>query len=588
MDTKLEKIRHTASHVLAQAALELFPDVKLAIGPAIEEGFYYDFDLGGKKTFSEDDLKKLEKRMREIIKQDQKMEHYTRDAAESIKYIKSKNQPYKLEMAQELMAQGEQELSFYTMVGHNGKRQFTDLCKGPHVRSTKEIGAVALLKIAGAYWRGDEKNKMLQRIYGTAFASEKELAEHLERLKLAEERDHRKLGRELDLFVVSDLIGPGMPLYTARGAIVRREIMDYSRELQEAIGYQEVHTPNINKAELFKISGHYDKYKDDMLQVRSHYTDEEYFLKPMNCPQHTQLYASKLRSYKDLPIRIADFANLYRDEKPGELNGLARLRCFAQDDGHCFCREDQIEQEFLAVLNAIQAALKTYSMNYHVRLSLRDTIQKKMYIGDDAAWVKAENLLEKLLKKQKIDFAVAPGEAAFYGPKMDIMAQDAIGREWQISTIQLDFSMPARFKLTYVDADGSEKTPVMIHRAIVGSPERFMGILIEHYGGAFPTWLAPVQVALLPVSEKFTDQTHEIADQLRQAGIRTEVDISDESVGKKIRTAEKQKVPYMLVIGEKELASKKFAVRKRGSSDVEEINQEAFIARLTKEIAERK
>jgi len=588
MDQKLEKIRHTASHVLAQAALELFPDVKLAIGPAIEEGFYYDFDLGGKKTFSADDLKKLEKRMREIIKQDQKMEHYTRDAAESIKYIKSKNQPYKLEMAQELMEQGERELSFYTMVGHNGKRQFTDLCKGPHVRSTKEIGAVALLKIAGAYWRGDEKNKMLQRIYGTAFTSEQELAEHLERLKLAEERDHRKLGRELDLFVISDLIGPGMPMYTARGTVVRREIINYSRELQEAIGYQEVHTPNINKAELFKISGHYDKYKDDMLQVRSHYTDEEYFLKPMNCPQHTQLYASKLHSYKDLPIRIADFANLYRDEKPGELNGLARLRCFAQDDGHCFCREDQIEQEFLAVLNAIQAALKTYSMNYHVRLSLRDTIQKKMYIGDDAAWVKAENLLEKLLKKQKIDFAVAPGEAAFYGPKMDIMAQDAIGREWQISTIQLDFSMPARFKLTYVDADGSEKTPVMIHRAIVGSPERFMGILIEHYGGAFPTWLAPVQVALLPVSEKFTDQTHEIADQLRQAGIRTEVDISDESVGKKIRTAEKQKVPYMLVIGEKELASKKFAVRKRGSSDVEEINQEAFIARLTKEIAERK
>ena len=385
-----------------------------------------------------------------------------------------------------------------------------------------------------------------------------------------------------------DLTRPALPMYPPRATVVRREIINYSRELQEAIGYQEVHTPNINKAELFKISGHYDKYKDDMLQVRSHYTDEEYFLKPMNCPQHTQLYASKLHSYKDLPIRIADFANLYRDEKPGELNGLARLRCFAQDDGHCFCREDQIEQEFLAVLNAIQAALKTYSMNYHVRLSLRDTIQKKMYIGDDAAWVKAENLLEKLLKKQKIDFAVAPGEAAFYGPKMDIMAQDAIGREWQISTIQLDFSMPARFKLTYVDADGSEKTPVMIHRAIVGSPERFMGILIEHYGGAFPTWLAPVQVALLPVSEKFTDQTHEIADQLRQAGIRTEVDISDESVGKKIRTAEKQKVPYMLVIGEKELASKKFAVRKRGSSDVEEINQEAFIARLTKEIAERK
>ena len=587
MDEKLLKIRHTSSHVLAQAVLELFPDTKIAIGPAIEEGFYYDFDFG-KNSPADDDLKEIEKVMRHIIKQNQKMEQYDVEINEAISYLKRKKQPYKVELAQDLKKQGEKKLSFYVMVAQDGKRKFNDMCAGPHVKSTKEIGAIKLMKLAGAYWRGDEKNKMLTRIYGTAFGSEKELQGYLDMLAEAEKRDHRKLGKELGLFVFSELIGPGMPMYTPKGALVRKMIIDYSNELQSKIGYQEVHTPNINKAELFKISGHYDKYKDDMLEVKSHYTDEQYYLKPMNCPQHTQIYASQLRSYKDLPIRFADFANLYRDEKPGELNGLARLRCFAQDDGHCFCREDQIEQEFKAVLDAIKDAMKTYQMDYWIRLSLRDKVHKEKYIGDDEIWDKAETLLESILKKNKIDYRLGEGEAAFYGPKMDLMAKDAIGREWQISTIQLDFSMPNRFGLKYIDKDGLEKTPAMIHRALIGSPERFLGILIEHYGGAFPLWLAPVQIQIVAVSSKFNEACYEFSNQLKESGIRVEVDDSDETVGNKIRKAEKQRIPYMLVIGEKEVGSEILNVRVRGQKDAEMLKRSDFIKRVVKEIDEKK
>jgi len=584
----IEKIRHSASHVLAQAVLQKFPEAKLGIGPVIENGFYYDFDLGG-KTFSQDDVASIEKAMKKIISQGQKFEMYERDIDESIEYIKKKDQPYKLELALDLKKEGEKKLRFYKNTMPNGEvKKFVDLCRGPHVAHTKEIAAFALTKAAGAYWKGDEKNPMLQRIYGVAFAEKKDLDEYLERIKEAEKRDHRKLGKELDLFIFSDIVGPGMPIYTFRGALIRRCIVDYSQELQEAIGYQCVHTPNINKAELFKISGHYEKYKDDMLQVKSHYTDEEYYMKPMNCPQHTQVFASRLRSYKDLPIRIADFANLYRDEKPGELSGLSRLRCFSQDDGHSFCREDQIEEEFTRVLGAIKKAMKTYGMGYWIRLSLRDPEKPDKYIGDDSTWEKSEEILEGILKKNKVDYQKALGEAAFYGPKMDMMATDALGREWQISTIQLDFSMPKRFGLKYVDSDGSEKTPIMIHRAIVGSPERFMSILIEHYAGAFPLWLSPVQVEVIPVSEEYVPFALDLGKEMREMGIRVEVDSENETVGYKIRKAEKMKVPYMVVVGEKEVKGNDLSVRVRGKKEMMKRKKEDFLSEVAAAVGSRK
>lgn len=585
MNEQLKKIRHSSSHVLAQAVLSLRPEAKLAIGPAIEEGFYYDFDLG-ENTFTEQDLGKIEKKMNEIIKQKQIFEQSEMDAEQAIEHFKKINQPYKVELIEELVKAGEKKVGINKMFDKNGEK-FMDLCAGGHAANTAEIGAVKLLRVAGAYWRGDENNTMLQRIYGTAFSEKSELESYLTMLKEAEARDHRKLGKQLGLFVFSDMVGPGMPLYTPKGALIRQTIIDYSEELQSAIGYKRVHTPNVNKGELFRKSGHYDKFYADMLRVTSNYSQEEYFLKPMNCPQHTQIYASEMRSYKDLPIRYSDFANLYRDEKPGELHGLSRLRCFSQDDGHCFCREDQVEEEFEKVLDVIKKAMNTYNMSYWIRLSLSDPEHPEQYIGDKKVWQHSEKVLENILKKNNISYKIAYGEAAFYGPKMDLVAKDAIGREFQISTIQLDFNMPVRFGLTYIDKDGSEKNPVMIHRAIVGSPERFMSILIEHYAGAFPTWLAPVQVAILPVSEQYNEFAAEIEKQLVEKGIRVEVDKANETVGNKIRKTEKQKVPYMLVVGEKEKESSKLTVRKRGSRDMVEFENNEFVSLVMDEIKNR-
>ncbi|MDO8513534.1 MAG: threonine--tRNA ligase [bacterium] len=535
----LETLRHSTSHVMAAAIKKLYPDVKYGIGPAVENGFYYDLKF--QKSITPDDLGKIEKNMEEIIKADLPFEksEITKAKAKELFH----NQPFKLELIDDLP---EEKVSIYTI------GDFTDLCAGPHVKKTSEINAYKLLSIAGAYWHGDERNTMLTRIYGTAFPNLEELEKYIHQLSEAEKRDHRKLGRELGLFVFSDLVGPGLPLYTPKGTEVRRLIVKFSTELREKIGYQFVHTQQINKAELFKISGHYDKYKDDMLKVTSHYTNEEYYLKPMNCPQHTQIYASSKHSYKDLPIRYADFANLYRDEKPGELNGLARLRGFSQDDGHCFCREDQISEEFSKLLDVVCQAMKRYSMEYYIRLSLRDEENKANYIGTDDNWQKSQKILERLLAEKKIDYIKAPGEAAFYGPKMDLMAKDAIGREWQLSTIQLDFNMPQRFKLEYTGQDGKQYTPVLIHSAIAGSPERFMGILIEHFAGAFPFWLAPIQMQVVPVSEKNFDFACKVYTKLINQGIRVDVDMSNETLGKKIRNAELQKIPYILVIGPKE------------------------------------
>ena len=577
----IELRRHSIAHILAAAVLEMFPEAKFGVGPNIENGFYYDFDLP--RTLIPEDLPLLEATMRKIINKNIPFEREEITHENAVIHFNKAKQNYKVEILAS-------EATDPTVTVYKTSN-FVDLCRGSHIDSAGEIDATSfkLTKIAGAYWRGDEKNKMLQRIYGVAFENKQELKEYLIQQKEAKKRDHRKLGKELDLFVFSELVGSGLPLYTWKGAIIRREIINYSNELQKNIGYQEVHTPNMNRAELFKVSGHYDKYKEDMFRVVSNYSKEEYFLKPMNCPQHTQIFASRPRTYKDLPIRISDFANLYRDEKPGELNGLARLRCFCQDDGHAFCREDQIKEEFKNVLGAIKKALATYKMEYKIRLSLWDPSKPEKYLGDALVWEKAQKTLEEILIENKIDYFTAIGEAAMYGPKMDIVTKDSIGREWQISTIQLDFIMPVRFGLAYIDKDGKEKIPVMVHRAITGSPERFMGILIEHYAGAFPVWLAPVQVRVVPIStDKHMDYAKKIYAELLVNGIRTELDETNETLGKKVRLGELQKIPYQLIIGDKEMETESVNVRVRGKKETETIKTADFIAKILNEIKEKK
>ncbi|MGB4076226.1 MAG: threonine--tRNA ligase, partial [Minisyncoccia bacterium] len=490
---------------------------------------------------------------------------------------------YKAELIDEFTKDGAL-VSFYR------SGEYEDLCKGGHVENpSKDImsDSFALDRIAGAYWRGDEKNIMLTRIYALAFSSKEELDAYRTKREEAKKRDHRKIAREQKLLVFSELVGSGMPLFTPKGNMIRNEIVKFSRALNDELGFGEVHTPNVNKAELFKISGHYDQYKEDMLSVSSQYVEDEMFLKPMNCPQHTQIYASELRSYRELPIRYADFATLYRDERPGELSGLTRLRAFSQDDGHIFCREDQIEGEISAVLGAIEKALQVYRISYWMRLSLRDPKNKEKYLGEDAMWEKSEMLMKKLLKEKGIAHKEAEGEAAFYGPKIDIMAVDALGREWQISTVQLDFVQPSRFALEYVSEDGTRKTPVMIHRALIGSPDRFMGILIEHYAGVFPLWLSPVHVRVLPVGEAHIAYAHDVAKTLKAAGIRTEVDSTSETLGKKIRNGKTEKIPYLLVVGDKEIQGKNVSVESRDQGPQGSMELDALTKRLTGEIRER-
>ncbi|MBI5045467.1 MAG: threonine--tRNA ligase [Candidatus Niyogibacteria bacterium] len=577
----IEVKRHSYAHIMAYAIKNLWPNAKFGIGPVVENGFYYDID--SKHKFSPDDLPKIEAEMRKIISSNAGFKKKIITHGDALKLFKKLGQPYKVELIKDLKKEGVK-----TSVYETG--DFTDLCKGPHVTYTNELSpdAFKLVKIAGAYWKGDEKKAQLQRIYGLAFNTAAELQNHIKLLEEAERRDHRHLGAELKLFIFSDLVGPGLPLYTPKGATLRSTIQNYSRELRQEIGYQEVYSPQINKAELFKISGHYDKYKNDMFHVRSNYSKEEYFLKPMNCPQHTQIFASEIRSYKNMPVRIADFANLYRDEKPGELSGLTRLRAFSQDDGHCFCREDQIEEEFAAILGVIEKAMRTYGLNYYVRLSLRDEKNKKAYLGDDKVWKKSQKILEDLLKKIGIKYVLGPGEAAFYGPKMDLIAKDSLGRAWQLSTIQLDFNMPTRFKLEYVGADGKQHTPVMIHSAIAGSPERFMAILIEHYAGAFPLWLAPVQAVVLPISEKFNQYGKRVLSELSAASIRAKMDDSNETLGKRIRAAEMQKIPHILVIGEKEESAGLVAARHRETKQQETLPVADFINKLKQQITDKK
>ncbi|MFA6005080.1 MAG: threonine--tRNA ligase [Patescibacteria group bacterium] len=580
----LDHLRHSCAHLLAAAVMEIWPDTKRTIGPSIENGFYYDFEFVN--PISEKDFVRIEQKMHELVKKWNGFERDEVTKEEALRRVEGNE--YKKELIEEFAGKGE-KLSFYK------SGNFEDLCRGGHSENPKdELKYFRLTSVAGAYWRGDEKNKMLTRIYGTIFPSREELENHFKLLEEAKKRDHRKLGKELDLFTFSPLIGSGLPLYTPRGALIRRLLNDYVEETQRKEGYSQVWTPQIAKADLFKTSGHYDKYKADMFRVVSNYSDEEMYLKPMNCPQHTQIYASKPRSYRDLPIRMTDFAMLYRDERPGELNGLARVRSFSQDDCHVFCREDQVDEEIDRALAMTKKIMKTFGFKYRYRLSTRDLAHPEKYIGDPKVWDKLEKWAVEIMKRNNIEYYDGPGEAAFYAPKMDLMATDALGREWQLSTVQIDFFMPERFKLTYTDSDGQDKRPVMLHRAILGSAERLMMVLIEHYGGAFPLWLAPTQVAILPVADRHVETARRSFDLFKASGIRTELDESNKTLGAKIREWTLQKVPYLCIIGDKEssdsvgdghaLPVQRVTVRTRAGKDLGVLEVNDFISKLQESI----
>jgi len=573
---ELENLRHSCAHLLAAAVMELFPNALRTIGPSIENGFYYDFD---DLKISHDDLPKIESEMHRIAKTWKGFSKREITADEAKKEYHGNS--YKIELIDEFSSQN-QTLTFYK------SGNYEDLCRGGHCdHPDQQLRYFKLTHIAGAYWRGSEKNKMLTRIYGTCWPTQKELDDYLNMLEEAKKRDHRKLGKELDLFTFSDLVGSGFPLYTPKGALLRRLITQYIEDLQSAQDYTQVWTPQVAKADLFKTSGHYDKYKDDMFTVHSHYSDEEFFLKPMNCPQHTQIYASRARSYRDLPIRLTDFAMLYRDEKPGELSGLARVRSFSQDDCHIFCREDQVDFEIDLALEMIKKVMSTFGFKYRYRLSTKDPKHPEKYLGHPEIWDKVEKWAVKIMERNHIEYYDAPGEAAFYAPKMDLMATDALGREWQLSTVQIDYVQPERFGLTYIDNTGQKQTPVMIHRAIIGSPERFLMILLEHYGGAFPTWLSPVQVKVLPIADRHLEYAQKLYQQLKNANIRVNLDDRSESLQAKIRDAQLEKISYMLIIGDKEVDSHTVTERARSGKMFGPFSIETFIENIAKEIADK-
>jgi threonyl-tRNA synthetase len=583
---QLENMRHSLSHIMAQAVLKLYPNAKMAIGPAIDNGFYYDFDLG-EDSFAPEDLKKIQKEMKKIIGGTQTFEQFKLSVAEAKK--KLKDNPYKIEMIDDLVKEGEKEISFYKNINAKGEEVFVDMCSGPHLETTKEIGAFKLDKLAGAYWRGDEKNKMLQRIYGLAFEKKEELDEYLKMMEEAAKRDHRKLGKELDLFHFSDLVGSGLPLYTPKGTILVEELQKELERISRKYHVGRVMTPHIAKIDLFKLSGHADKFGDELFHVQSHHK-QDFVMKPVQCPHQTQIYASKPRSYRDLPIRYMETNKQYRDEKPGEISGLTRVVAITIDDGHHFCTVAQIKDEAKILINIIQEFYKSIGLwgNHWVSLSVRDYDHPEKYIGEPKDWDKCEQMLEEIADEMKLDAKRIEGEAALYGPKLDFMFKDALGTERQLATVQLDFATPKRFNLLYTDEQGKEVSPVMVHRAILGSYERFIAILIEHFAGAFPAWLSPEQIRILPVSEKFDDYATEVCQELYDLGFRVEIDNESESLNKRIRNAEKSKLPYILVIGEKEQADKTVAVRKRKQGDLGATALKDFISQLNSEIEEKK
>ncbi|GAB4269007.1 MAG: threonine--tRNA ligase [Candidatus Promineifilaceae bacterium] len=575
-ETELYRIRHSAAHVMAEAVLEHFPEAKLAIGPPIEDGFYYDFDLGksddGKpRTFSPEDLEAIEATMKNLLKQNAKFEHRTMSIAEAEKFFA--NQPYKLELIRDLAAgkvdeNGNPTSEPVSEVGIYQHRDFVDLCRGPHVNFTKQVkaNAVKLLRTSGAYWRGDEHNPQLQRIYGTAWHNRVELEEYLKRLEEAKARDHRRLGKQLELFHISPLVGSGLPLWLPKGAVLRETLEQFLRQAQLERGYQPVITPHIGKLDLYITSGHYPYYKD------SQYTpidvdDEKFLLKPMNCPHHIEIYKSRARSYRDLPLRLAEFGTVYRYEQSGELNGLTRVRGFTVDDSHLFVTPDQLEEEFIGVVSLIQYVFETMGFHdFRARLGTNDPNSDK-YAGTPEMWVRGINAIRQAADKVGMNYSVEEGEAAFYGPKLDFIFRDVLKREWQLGTVQVDFLLPERFGLEYTGEDGNKHRPVMIHRAPFGSMERFVGILIEHFNGAFPLWLAPVQMVLVPIADRHNGYAHEVATKLRLAGFRVEVDDSSNRMNRKIREAQLQKVPYMLVVGDREMEEGAVSVRTRDEED---------------------
>jgi threonyl-tRNA synthetase len=567
----IDTIRHSTAHLMAMAVQELFPGTQVTIGPVIENGFFYDF--GTDRAFTDEDLRRIEEKMQEIAKRDLpvRREEWSRD--EAIDTFEKLGENYKVEIIKAIP--GDEALSVYR------QGEWFDLCRGPHVPSTGKLGAFKLLSVAGAYWRGDERNAMLQRIYGTAWGDKEQLDAYLKQMEDARARDHRKLGKELELVHFSHF-APAMPIFLPKGAVIYNELLDFVRGFYRRDGYSEVVTPLIWDTELFKISGHYDNYRENMFF--SHIEEREYGVKPMNCPGDTQIFAMTRRSYRDLPIRLANFSRLHRYERSGVTHGLARVRSFTQDDAHLFVMPSQIEVEIDRELRLIKEIYDTFGFD-EVKINLSTRPPKR--IGDDAMWDAAEGALENALKKNGVVYQVNPGDGAFYGPKLDFQVHDAIGRAWQLGTIQLDYAQPERFKLEYVGEDGKEHRPVMIHRAILGSLERFIGIIIEHFAGAFPLWLSPVQARVLPLSEKFLDYGREVAAKLRSAGLRIEVDESNEKLGHKIRQAQLMKVPFMLVVGEKEASSGSVAVRTRSGGDQGSVSVENFIADARRLIGSR-
>jgi threonyl-tRNA synthetase len=573
--TPLQRMRHSAAHVMAEAVLEVFPDAKLAIGPAIEDGFYYDLDLP--RPLTPEDLPDIEQRMRRIIagKYPFLRDRWPREKA--LEYFKNKGQSYKVEIIENLP---DAEVGIYQ------QDTFLDLCRGPHVENTEQIGPVKLMRVAGAYWRGDERRPMLQRIYGTAWFTQEELDQYLWRLEEALKRDHRKLGRELKLFILSDEVSAGVPLFLPRGEMLRHLMEGYVREAQERHGYQHVWTSHLGKVRLYKTSKHWYTYRENMFPImkgeQEMSEDDAYILKPMNCPHHILLYKSQMHSYRELPVRYAEFATLYRYEKAGTLTGLARVRSLTQDDAHVFMRPDQIQEEFNKATNLTLEVFETYGLaDYKVRLSLRDPLKKEDYVGSDEVWETAESTLREAVEGKGINYEIGIGEAAFYGPKVDFMVRDALGREWQCSTIQLDFVQPENFELEYIGEDGQPHRPVMIHRAVTGSTERFMAMLIEHFAGAFPVWLAPLQAMIIPIADRHYEYANKVLEQLKAVGIRAEIDTRSERMNSKIRDAQLQKIPYMLVVGDKEAAAEAVSVRLRTNVDLKSMPLTQFVERVS-------
>lgn len=569
---------HSSAHLMAEAIEALFPGVKLAIGPPIKNGFYYDIDFE-EYTFTEKDLERVEAKMKELAKTKSEYIRQEISKADAVAYFKEKNDPYKLELLEDLE---DGNITLYT------QGNFTDLCRGPHIPNTGHIKAIKLTSLAGAYWRGDEKKKQLTRVYGITFPKNAELNDYLEKLELARQRDHRKLGKELELFTFSQTVGQGLPLWLPKGAALRERLENFLKKAQRKAGYSQVMTPHIGNKELYVCSGHYEKYGADSFQpIHTPDENEEFLLKPMNCPHHCEIFKARPYSYKDLPVRFAEFGTVYRYEQSGELHGLTRVRGFTQDDAHIFCTQDQVKDEFMSVIDLVLYIFKTLKFeNFKAQISLRDPAQPEKYIGSDENWEKAERAIQEAAAEKGLNTIVEYGEAAFYGPKLDFMVEDALGREWQLGTIQVDYNLPERFDLEYTGSDNAKHRPVMIHRAPFGSMERFVAVLLEHCAGDFPLWLTAEQFAILPISEKFNAYAEKVSEFLNNYDIRGFVDDRNEKIGKKIRDAEMGKTPFMLIVGEKEFENDQISVRQRGKGDLGTMSAPNFVELVNKLVEE--